>query len=117
MTRSIAASWAEMPPERRPTALFAVDQHVLETLVPDLLRKEIRVPRDLSVIIVDWSEPVMRQHGLQYTCVQVDLAALIRRGLDVAAEIAQRKTPREGLPKLHTAPVLLRPGDTTVAVV
>jgi DNA-binding LacI/PurR family transcriptional regulator len=116
MTQGVTASWAAMPPDQRPTALFAVDQSILETLIPDLARKGIRVPRDLSVMIVDWSEPVMTQHGLQYTCIQVDLAALVRRALDVALELTLRKTSREISPKLHTAPVLLRPGDTTTAV-
>ena len=116
MTQAIAASWAAMPAGERPTALFAVDQFVLDTLIPDLAKNNLHVPRDLSVMTVDWSDPVTVQHGMQYTCVQVDLAALVRRALDVAADAAQRKMRPEGPPKHHTAPVLLRPGDTTTAV-
>jgi DNA-binding LacI/PurR family transcriptional regulator len=115
LTRSVAEAWSALPPEQRPTALFAIDQSLLETLIPDLAKKGIRVPRDLSVMVVDWSQVAPVQHGLRYTFIEVELAALVRRAFDVAEELARKDFDPAAPAQLHVAPVLLKPGESTAA--
>jgi hypothetical protein len=53
---------------------------------------------------------------MRYTCVDFDLAALVRRTFDAARRLAAEKTPpdkRTRKPELFLAPVRLLPGETT----
>jgi DNA-binding LacI/PurR family transcriptional regulator/DNA-binding transcriptional regulator YhcF (GntR family) len=121
--KAVVNTWASAAPAQRPTALFAVLQHpIVDGAFLDELNKHgIRVPRDLSIIGTTWGgkfygniEPV--RNGMRYTCVDFDLAALVRRTFDAARRLAAEKTPpdkRTRKPELFLAPVRLLPGETT----
>lgn len=110
-------NWLNFPPQLRPTALFAVDQSPLAAIVEELAEKNLRVPKDLSMITVGWADSPTDRSGLKYTCIEMDPVALARRALDAAADLAERvaqRPPDAGDPRLYTAPVILVPGTTAV---
>jgi len=111
--RAAVEAWMALPAKLRPTALFAIDQGALPALLDALKKRGLSVPRDLSIISMTWSGE-QRMAGLNFTSIHVDMATLVQRALDVAAEIVRRReTKRE--PRLHVAPTLLVPGNTTTA--
>jgi DNA-binding LacI/PurR family transcriptional regulator len=104
--------WLALPEKLRPTALFAIDPSPLPNLIDAMKRRSLSVPRDLSIIAMTWSG-APKIANLSFTTIQVDLAGLVRRTLDAAAEMAQRTGKTSGEPRLHVAPTLLVPGETT----
>jgi DNA-binding LacI/PurR family transcriptional regulator len=106
-------TWMALPSKLRPTALFAVDPSPLPALLNALKARAMSVPRDLSIIaMAGWSGEI-ENSDLNFTTVRVELQSLVRRTLDVAAEIAERKNDSNAEPRLHVAPTLLVPGNTT----
>lgn len=110
--RNAVERWMALPEKLRPTALFAIDQGALPSLLEAMKNRGLSVPRDLSIISMTWNDDAGFA-GLNFTRIHVDLETLVRRTLDVAADIA-RGGKRE--PRLHVAPALLVPGSTTESV-
>jgi len=106
--RRCVRAWRDFPIGERPTALFAINESVLPHVHAELAEAGLRVPRDLSVVIANWDLVTDAARELRYTCLHLDLATLVRRAFDVAAQLAAG--PLEA--KLYTAPVLLVPGNT-----
>lgn len=122
--KATVAAWASAPPSQRPTAFFSLSDNPLNEgrLLEELERHGLRVPRDLSLIIVTWGGKIFggtepEVNGMRLTCIDFDLAALVRRVFDAAVELAGRK-PRRGrtrpdAPRLFLAPAALMPGQST----
>jgi DNA-binding LacI/PurR family transcriptional regulator len=106
--RRCMAAWWNFPAAERPTALFAIDEAVLPFVHAELAAAGLQVPRDLSVIVANWDPVVDTERSLRYTSLHLDLATLVRRAFDIAAQLAA--APLEA--RLYTAPVLLMPGNT-----
>jgi DNA-binding LacI/PurR family transcriptional regulator len=116
-----------MPTGFRPTALFAVDQSILPSLLENLAHVGIRVPRHLSVVVADVEARTMGLPGasqatVRLTTVRLDLAVFVRRVHDAAAQLAVESRGssvswREHLagrePFLVTTPAILVPADST----
>lgn len=122
------AAWAALPPAKRPTALFVTDHKIFTEgkFFDELNRHNLRVPRDLSIIMVTWggtvfggSEPVY--NNIRMACIDFDLNTLVRRVYDAAAELAEEKrAPRADTeqkeprrrPHVYLAPARFLPGDS-----
>lgn len=124
--RKTIAAWASAPASQRPTALFALSDgpFAFGKFFEELERHGLRIPRDLSLIAATWggkffggNEPA--RDGMRFTCIDFDLAALVRRVFDAAVELAREKrspgTISRRAPRLFLAPAMLAPGETLVA--
>lgn len=122
--KNTVLAWAAAPPPRRPTALFVIDTTPIlyGKLLEELSRHNLLVPRDISIVVVTWNgkffggaEP--RWNGMNFTRIDFDLSALVRRTFDAAAELAVEKLGHGVLPyrppRLYLAPALLIPGQST----
>jgi DNA-binding LacI/PurR family transcriptional regulator len=114
--RAAIAAWKNQPAQKRPTALFCFDDSLTDDLVAEFRRHGFLVPQHLSVVTISGSMPRPSKSQL-YTAVWLDAAALARRTLDAAQEIAARKKASQPQPQLFTSPALLIEGNSTTAPV
>lgn len=111
--------WLEFPDGRRPTALFAVDPSPLLAVIKEMEAHGLRVPRDLSIMTVQWHDSVnVSAPARRYTRVELDPRDLVRRTFDAAEDVLARfvkaaSTPGGAEAKLYTAPAVLAEGMTT----
>ncbi|MCZ7646399.1 MAG: substrate-binding domain-containing protein [Planctomycetota bacterium] len=105
----------KLPPERRPTAVFAPSLEIVAALQARLEELELRVPNDLSTVTVhapSSAAPDSPALGLRATYASCDAAALGARAAEVLLDVL-RGRPTGTPPRLHTVPVPLHVGRTT----
>ncbi|MCW8128772.1 MAG: substrate-binding domain-containing protein [Planctomycetota bacterium] len=108
--------WMDFPAAQRPTALFAVDLGPVPAVIQELEARGLRVPRDLSIMTVQWNDSVAAPApNRRFTRVELDPHDLVRRALDAAEDVLARSAKAAPVPeaKLYTAPVVLAEGVTT----
>jgi DNA-binding LacI/PurR family transcriptional regulator len=122
--KAAAAAWAAAPVAQRPTALFVLTSDPLDfnMLISQLARHGLRIPTDLSLIVLTtngkvWGGGEPERDGIRLTSIDFDLSALVRRTFDAAKELAEEKRPTAKRPsrppKLFLAPAMLAPGTST----
>lgn len=107
--------WARLKPQERPTALFCFDGHYVPRIVEELALRQMRVPRDLSLIYVTGAAHAPPKSGGRFSLVWVNQAALAGRGLDMAQRLAAEPARVDRAPWLFTIPPLLVAGQSTAA--
>jgi LacI family transcriptional regulator len=101
--RQVVQSWLSLSP--RPTALYCFNNTLARFVTEEVLRHDLRVPQDLSVMGAGGEEVP----GL--TCMQVDWYDMGRTAVQILLRAVA--DPERHTPEHHLSPHTLRVGQTT----
>jgi DNA-binding LacI/PurR family transcriptional regulator len=113
--RSAIAGWGRAPRKQRPTAIFCFEDSVASTILTELAKHNLSVPRDMSILSISGRIGKPPKSGEQYSFVWLEFTTLARRTFDAVEELS-RELPsarKARAPRLYTTPVLLVPGGST----
>ena len=114
--RETIEHWAAQPRKRRPSAVFSFDESFIPVIATELARRNVNVPRDVSIVTISGRMNSTPKSGQEYTLVWMDGNALTRRIFDAATELAAAPAASKSeAPKLYRTPVLLVPGRSSAA--
>ncbi len=113
--RATIEQWAALPRKRRPTALFSFDETFAGIAAVEMAKRNLSVPRDLSIVTISGQYGPPPKSGQDFTLVWLDMQALARRIFDAAEEFAAAESSPTDAPKLYRSPVLLVPGRSSAS--
>jgi DNA-binding LacI/PurR family transcriptional regulator/DNA-binding transcriptional regulator YhcF (GntR family) len=114
--RSTIELWSTLPRKRRPTAIFSFDESFTNIIATELARRNMDVPRDISLVTIAGRQGSPPKSGQNFTIVWMDMNALMRRIFDAVAEVGAcigAATKHTETPRLYRTPVLLIPGRSS----
>ena len=115
--RATIDHWLSQPVKRRPTALFAFDEAFARIAAEEFERRNVKVPRDVSIVTISGQYGAPPKSGQDFTLVWLDMNALARRIFDTATDLAATPSAwnpdAPNAPTLYRSPVLLVPGRSS----
>ena len=106
--RATIDHWLTLAPKRRPTALFSFDETFARIAATEFAKRNVHVPRDLSIVTISGQYGAPPKSGQDFTLVWLDMNALARRIFDTAEALDDTQEAR-----LYRSPVLLVPGRSS----